>query len=330
MVAPVIDFSVATAIAAAMRRVGAPNEIDASATIDSQLIAAAWTHLLGRPEALDPERLPDRSNEELAQAIPDAETRELALRFVIAAALVEGHTDPRRLAVVREIAAAWSLTPGHVAQVAATVDGRLNAAIVDMLRLDRPSFGLPFDRRRVTTASDIYDNGHAEPALAARFRALAARPPRTLGRAFYDHYVANSFRFPGERGALVETTAAPHDAAHILSGYTGSAQGELLVATFIAAMHQDDMSGAILSALTLWHLGFQFGTQVTPALSWLEPEKFFIAWERGRATRLDLFGPEFIFWENIDRTVDELRRSAGISALDRRHAADGPDVVIPR
>jgi hypothetical protein len=330
MAAPVIDLSVATAIVVAMRRVAAAGEIDARATIDRELIAAAWTHLLGRPEPLDQDRLPHRSNEELAQAILDAPTRELALRFLVVAALVEGHTDPRRLAVVREIAAAWSLTPGHVAQLAATVDGRLNLAIADMMRLDRTPLGLPFDRRRATTASDAYENGHAEPALAARFRALAARPPRTLGRAFYDHYLANNFRFPGERGALADATATPHDAAHVLSGYTSSAQGELLVATFTAAMHQDDVSGAILPSLSLWHLGFSLGSQASAGQSWLEPEKFFVAWERGRSTRLDLLGPEFVFWDNIDRTVDEIRRSAGISALDRRYAADGPDVVIPR
>ncbi|HYZ16744.1 MAG TPA: hypothetical protein VE591_10095 [Candidatus Acidoferrum sp.] len=325
-----MDFPVATAIAVAMRRVASTDDVEAPGTIDRQVLAAAWTHLLGRHEPLDQDRLPHRSSEELAQAIADAPTRELALRFAVVAALVQARTDPRRLAIVRDIAAAWSLTPGHVAQLAAIVDGRLKLAIADIVRRDRTSFGLPFDAGPITTEFGASDNGRAEPSLAARFRALAARPPRTLGRAFYNHYVANGFRFPGERGALAESSATPHDAAHILSGYTASAQGELLVGTFTAAMHQDDPSGVILPALTLWHLGFHFPAHVAPARNWLEPEKFFVAWERGRATRLDLLGPEFVFWDNIDRTVDELRRAAGIQVLERRYAADGPDVVIPR
>lgn len=330
MAAPVIDLPVATAIAAAMRRVVTADEIDAPGTIDRQLIAAAWTHLLGRSEPLDQDELPHRSSEELARALADAPTRELAIRFVVVAALVQARADPPRLAVARQIATAWTLTPGNVAQLAARVEGRLNESIADMLRRDRPPLALLLDGGRPTTAFQAYDNGHADPALAARFRALAARPPRTLGRAFYDHYVTNNFRFPGERGALHETSATPHDAAHILSGYTASAQGELLVAMFAAAMHEDDMSGPILPALALWHLGLHFGKDVAPNQEWLEPQKFFVAWERGRAASLDLFGSGFVFWDNIDRTVDELRRSAGIATLDRRYAADGPNVVIPR
>lgn len=329
MAAPALDLPVATAIAVAMRRVAAGGDVDDTAEVDHQLIAAAWTHLLGRHEPVDQDRLPRLSAEELAAAIPEAQTREIALRFVAAATLVRARTEPRRVAVAREIAAAWSLTPGELAQVTAAAEGMLKDAIVDLTRRDRASLGLPFDPSRATTAFRASENGHPEPALAARFRALAARPPRTLGRAFYDHYVTNGFRFPGERGALDEARATPHDAAHILSGYTSTLQGELLVATFTAAMHQRDAGGPILPLLALWHLGLQFGDPAAPP-KWLEPEKFFVASERGRAARVDLLGTEFVFWDNIDRTVDEVRRWAGIAPLDRGHAADGPDVVIPR
>jgi hypothetical protein len=328
--APALGLPVATAIAAAMRRVASAGA-DPPTTIDRDLLDAAWTHLLGRSEPLDQDAIPPLTTEELAAAVPDRGARELALRFVVAAALHEARLVSRRLAVAREIAAAWSFTVAQFEQLAVTVEARLDEVIADVMRPDRPSFGAPFDAAQPTAALRQYANGHADPALVARYRALAARPPRTFGRAFHDLYLANRFRFPGEAGALHEAAAVPHDATHVLTSYATTAQDELLVATFIAAMRgDDDVTGFALTALYLWHLGLHFGAQAGGDHGWLEPAKFSLAWERGRATRVDLFGPQFVFWDNLDRYVDDVRRWAGVGPPQRRGPAEGPGIIGPR
>ena len=65
---------------------------------------------------------------------------------------------------------------------------------------------------------------------------LGDLPTGTFGRTFYDHYATNRYEFPGAEFALVEAWATPHDSLHVLSGYSTSAQGELLVAAFTGGM----------------------------------------------------------------------------------------------
>jgi len=60
----------------------------------------------------------------------------------------------------------------------------------------------------------------------------------------------------GGPNGLAEGFTVPHDTSHVLSSYTTSAQGELLVSTFIGAMHPDHpMSAEVLPVLFSWHLG---------------------------------------------------------------------------
>jgi hypothetical protein len=285
--------------------------------------------LLGRSEPLDPDTLPSLSPEALAAAIPDRATRETALRFLVAAALHEGALVSRRLVVAREIAAAWSLTVGQVEQVAVLVETRLEEMIADAMRPDRHALGTPFDTALAAAALRRYENGHADPALVARYRALAVRPPHTFGRAFHNLYETSRFSFPGEPGALDEAAAAPHDSAHVLAGYATSLRGELLLATFNAAMRgDDDVAGFALTVLSVWHWGLYLDEHNEAGGTWLELEPFAVAWERGRAARVDLYGEEFAFWDNVDRDLDELRRWAGIGPPQLR--ADNGHGIIRR
>jgi hypothetical protein len=273
---------------------------------------------------LDPDALPSLSANALAAAIPDEATRDVALRYALAAALHEGRFVSRRMAVVHEIATAWSSSVAQVEELAVRVEARLDALLADALRPDRtPLGGPPLQRRDAELVDD--------PALVARFRALAVRPPHTFGRAFHDLYVANRFRFPGEPGALDEDTAEPHDSAHVLAAYATTPQNELLLATFIAAMRGDaDVVGFPLTVLAVWHVGLQFDALAGREQSWLVLEPFAAAWESGRRVRVDLFGPEFTFWESIDRDVDELRRSTGIRPALRREPGKGHGLVNSR
>ena len=47
-----------------------------------------------------------------------------------------------------------------------------------------------------------YKGKNADPALAARFRALTSLPEETFGHAFAAFYLTNKYAFPGEEQAL--------------------------------------------------------------------------------------------------------------------------------
>lgn len=167
-----------------------------------------------------------------------------------------------------------------------------------------------------------YDT-HPDPALAARFRALGELPYETLGRSFHDHYTENGYKFPGEPGGLSVSFGVPHDSAHVVSGYSTSVQGELLVSTFTAAMHRSEgMSGHILPVIFGWHLGIALNAVAGSASSAFTGEKFWRAWERGRMTTVDTFGPGWDFWGLVKTPLAEIRSAYNVAELD---PADGAD-----
>jgi hypothetical protein len=322
---PVLGLPVATAIVAAMRRVATADGADNPTEIDRHVIQAAWTQLLGRSEPLNQDTLSTPSADDLEGAIPDDDTREYAVRFLVAAALHEGRFLSRRLAVVRAIAAAWSITVAQVEELAVRVETRLDAILADASRPDRN----PLATKRLQPRNAV--NRNEDAGIVARYRALAVRPPHTFGRAFHNLYVTSCFRFPGEAGALEEPAAVPHDSAHVLTAYATSPRAELLLATFIAAMRGDaDVAGFPLTVLAVWHVGLHFDALAGKEDRWLKLEPFSIAWERGCDARVDLFGAGFVFWESIDRDVDELRRATGIRPVQRYDAKNGQGIINAR
>ncbi len=123
----------------------------------------------------------------------------------------------------------------------------------------------------------------------------------------------------------------PHDSAHVLSGYGTSAQGELLVSTFTAAMHRiEGMAGHVLPVIYSWHLGVEFNPLAGSTTGAFDGDKFWRAWERGAACRIDTFGTEFDFWACAQMPIGDLRERFGIPALDERHSGEGlPRPVRP-
>jgi hypothetical protein len=175
-----------------------------------------------------------------------------------------------------------------------------------------------------------YDT-NPDPTLSARFRALGSLPYETFGRAFFDHYTQAGYIFPGDPGGLSILFGVPHDSAHVVSAYGTSVQGELLVSTFTAAMHRSEgMSGHILPVIFSWHMGIVLNPLAGSAKGAFDGEKFWRAWERGRTTTLDTFGPDWDFWGLIEVPLDEIRSQYQVTELDAAHAADGtPGPVRP-
>lgn len=114
----------------------------------------------------------------------------------------------------------------------------------------------------------------------------------------------------------------------MLSGYSTSIQGELLVSTFTGAMHRTDALRAhILPVIFEWHVGHEV-TGIGARQGALEPAKFLTSWQRGLATTTDVLSPDWDFWAIVDRDLDEVRDSYNIPPLTPADAAVGDEVVV--
>ena len=321
----------ARVILGAMRRIGTVHGTVALTAADRLTIDAAWRHVLGGSAPLDVDALPDVSPAALSAALPGPEARRYGLAFLAVMALVDGSVDARKIAVVAEDAGALGLHPDYLRDLTETVQGHIEWVVLDMMRHNVESIaGLAWDPKDPARAFLPYEGPGADPALAARYEGLGALAETTFGHAFWAHYRTNGYPFPGVPGALASAFATPHDSTHVLSGYSTSYQGELLVSTFTAAMHGTNaMSGHILPVIYSWHLGIELNPVAGSHHGAFDPEKFWVAWERGGAATTDVFGASWDFWAVVGEDLETLRRRYTIPPLERRYAALG-DVMPPR
>jgi len=312
-------------IVGAMRAVAASAGVAAAA--DERSITAAVVHVLGLdPVAIGRGLAPEPAA--LADALADPSLDRDALALIAVMAFVDGTLSREKIDRVLRYADALGVGDDYVLDLAQAAQEHVTWVVADMARGN--AAGAPAARLDADFSEQFlpYDD-HPEPELAAQFRALGALPVRSFGRAYYDHYARNGYAFPGEKGALSIAFAVPHDSAHLLSGYSTSAQGELLVATFAAAMHRrDGMAAHILPVIYSWHLGSAFNAVTGTTAGAFDGDKFRRAWERGRGMRVDTFGSEWNFWSKTDVPLQELRDVFGVPALDEALAAAGEPTAV--
>jgi len=236
-----------------------------------------------------------------------------AVRFATVMAFVDGTLDNKKLTAVLALAAKLGVKQDFVDDVAELAQGHLHDATAHMIRANLESvIGHPVAAGDETWFLP-YKN-KADPALAARFHALANLPANSFGNAFATFYKANKYAFPGEPTALNFAFAAPHDSSHTLAGYDTTPRGELLVSTFTAAMHgKRAMAGHVLPVILSWHLGIALNDVAGAAKGALDPQEFWHAWARGEAVKVDLFDPSWDFWAATREPIGALRTKIGLA-----------------
>ena len=276
---------------------------------DRTALAAAARWLFGRDPSDDAE-LPQSDPQRLARALHAPELRVEAVRFLTVTAFVDGTLDPAKIARVIAYASALGVHESSIDEIAAAARGSLAWALAHMVRDNMESItGQPWrDDAGVAAWLQPYRGAGADPALAARYRALATLPPGSFGRAFLEHFERNRYPVPGEPDAINERFGTPHDATHVLAGYDTSPRGEILVSTFTAAMHPvHPISGHVLPVIFTWQLGLQLNPVATSARGALDPAELWPAWARGEAARVDTFAPSWDFWAHVATPLDALR-----------------------
>ncbi|HEY7134857.1 MAG TPA: hypothetical protein VIB48_07315 [Acidimicrobiia bacterium] len=325
-----VDEHEARAIAGAMLAVATLDGKRPPSEADTVTIGAAWHYLFRRPDELAVDTLAPLGPDDLAAALSSDAVAEHAARCLAITSLVDGVLDDDEIALVLRYSSALGLHDTYLRDLAETAKGHLQAALADMTRENLLS--ITGREWNIDDASEwlLPYRGAPDPALHERYVALERYPAGTLGRAFWDWYHGHGFVLPGQGDALNESFATPHDSTHILSGYSTTPQGELLVSTFTAGMHPEEpMAGHILPVIYSWHLGIEINKVAGSFRGALDPEKFWVAWERGGELTTDTFAPDWNFWRACERPVADLRAEYHVPPLDDRFAAssDGTEGV---
>ena len=311
------------AILGAMQQViTARNRLPVS-EIDEKTLSGAYQYMFGQTGDLDIGALPGITPNELASTLTDRELSINALRFMAVCAFVDGALNKQRIDTVLDFAKALDIREDYIAELTALAHDDLRWVMADMSRRNIESLiNHPWTDDDANAWLLPYRGRSADPGLAARYEDLRDCPDGSLGKAFWHHFKDNGYPFPGEPDGLNEIFATPHDSTHILSGYNTTFQGEILVSTFTAGMHQrEPMAGHVLPVILLWHLGLRFNEVARSGMGWLDLEKFWVAWKRGCDTKADLFQPEWDFWAAANRPLASLRAEYAIEPLPPQFAA---------
>jgi hypothetical protein len=302
------------AIMAAMADVASRHRKVALTETDRTTLTAAGHYFFALEGPLDLGALPDIGPRQLAAAVTADDLRHRAVCFLAVMPFVDGVVDADKVALVEAYADALGVTDDFLIDMREAALGHLRWAGMDMVRHNMLSI-----THRMWDEADVmpwllpYQGEAQDPALAQRFRNLEKLPEGTLGRGFWHQYTDHGFAFPGQENSLNAIFAVPHDTVHLLSDYNTTYTGEILVSTFTAGMHPDQpMSGHILPVLFSWHLGIQLLEAPGSHKGALDPVHFWEAWARGQEMATDVFAPDWDFWSQIHRPIEELKAAYGV------------------
>lgn len=260
---------------------------------------------------LDASTLTPISLDEVARIVIDPHRRKRAVQLAIVMALVEGNPGKETEAAVRRLAHALGLDEAGLEVLYEVSHGRALLARIDMVRritrFLRSSKGFP---GILEFALPMFGFGGGDDAVTAKYRALADCAPGTLGRALYDHFAENEFKFPGEAGGI-PAFGVFHDIGHVLSGYATDPQGEIQQAAFQAGFARRDGFSFLLFGILQFHVGMRLTPVAKGYTGLFDVNLVLDALARGAACRVDL-SEGYDLFANKDRPLDEVRRELGI------------------
>ena len=251
-------------------------------------------------------------------AFPDASARRALVDALLIPACIEGEVSAAGEAMVRSFAAALGVRSPWVGVLGALRARRVFAVQRQLVRR-APDGRRVLQRtwqeegyRAIFSVLWFLLGRHRDPALAARYRALAGLPVGTLGRRFHDDLAGRNLAFPGEAGGLPERMIH-HDLMHVVNEYDTEPAGECMLAGFYAGFAPGEWFTFIVVALATFHLGLPVSPAiVTPARHAFDPARVLAAYLRGRRLRVDVMGP-WDYWALMPWTIEAAREHLGIA-----------------
>jgi hypothetical protein len=306
--------------------------------------------VFGEASFADVDMLKSVSSGELVRLVDEIDLRLDLVRVLAVLALLDGMVEKGKIELVLDFASALHV---HAEFVDALYQLQMDHARwvgYDMIRANVFTIpGVPWVPDDPYGPFLPYASDGADPVLSERYERLSSLEKGTFGRAFFDHYKENGYAFPGASEGLVEAWATPHDCLHVLSGYSTSAQGELLVAAFTGGALDptiDFMESHIVPTILIYHLGVDINKglnagdrgrmEADPAWAdnydgnvhlGLDAAKLWMAWQRGRAMSENVYSGHWDFWAHLTTPLSELRNRWSIPDLDPVFAAVEDDAV---
>ena len=263
---------------------------------------------------IDADRLAPITLDEVALAVVEPHRRKRAVQLAIVMALVEGPPSPTTKNAVRALASAFAIDEGGLAVLHEVTHGRAMLARVDMLRRVGRFMRNAKDFPGILgMALPVLGIGGANEQLSSRYRSLEQCAPGTLGRAIYDHFDGNHFKFPGEVGGIPMVF---HDLGHVLSGYATDPEGEIQQAAFQAGFARRDGFSFLLFGILQFHVGLRITPVAKGYHGLFDVPLVLEALRRGAACKVDL-SEDYDVFANKDRPLEEVRRELGIPPLAR-------------
>jgi hypothetical protein len=275
---------------------------------DGRAIRSALRTVFGHDADVDVDALTSIPSIDLVHSLTDESLCADVVRVLAVIAFLDGVVEQAKLEYVLDVASALHVHAEFVDALHQLALNHVRWVAHDMIRANVATIpGMPWRADDPYAPFLPYHDTALDPALADRYGALGQLDPSTFGRAFYEHYRSNRYEFPGREFAIAEVWATPHDSLHVLSGYSTSAQGELLVAAFTGGMLRHDldlMESHVIPTILIYHLGIDINkglnagdrARMAADPSWrdnydgnvhlgLDAEKLWTAWARGRAMR---------------------------------------------
>ena len=347
-----VDDAEPTVLARAAFTVASTGGTTPLSEADRRAIVSALPTVFGcsPPPDADVDSLDCVASGDLVRRIADPERRLELVRVLAVLALLDGAVEKGKLGIVLDVATSLHVHGEFVDALYQLTLDHARWARFDMIRAGTMTVpGIPWD------PEDPYGPYHpsggeaADPVLAARYERLAEMEEGTLGHAFFHRYRASDYEFAGHPDGLAELWATRHDCLHLLSGYSTSAQGELLVAGFTGGQFDpgvDFMESHVLPTILIYHLGIDINKGLNAGdkrrmeadPEWaenydgnvhlgLDAEKLWLAIARGRAMAVNLFSGHWDFWAQAAVPLEELRERWRIPPLDPAMAALDDDDI---
>ena len=258
-------------------------------------------------DALDPIAF-----EDVALIVTEPHRRKRAVQLAIVMALVEGDPPQSTERKVRELASELAIDEDGLEVLYEVAHGHLISARIDMFRrfsrFIRNAEGFP---GVLGFALPMLGLGGGDKTVAAKYQALGACADGTFGRAVFDHFINNRFKFPGEPGGI---PLVFHDVGHVLSGYSTDPQGEIQQAAFQAGFARRDGFTFLLFGILQFHIGMRITPVAKGYKGLFDVPRVLTALERGAACKVD-FTDGYDVFKVKDRPLREVRQELGIPPL---------------
>lgn len=252
------------------------------------------------------------SFDEVSRLVVDPHRRKRAVQLAIVMALVEGTPSPATESSVRQLASHLGLDEEGLEVLYQMIHGRALSARIDMIRrFSRFLRNAKEFPGILKFALPLFGLGGADPKIAASYRALGSCSRGSFGRALYDHFIENQFKFPGEPGGIPMLF---HDVGHVLSGYPTDPQGEIQQAAFQAGFARRDGFTFLLFGILQFHLGMRITPVAKGYQGLFDVPLVLTALHRGASCKVDL-SQGFDVFAHKDRPLDEIRQELGILPL---------------